>query len=84
MSLTAFAAISASIILHAIFERQDSTIFDVVRVVVGTIFAVSGISAFALSLRSLIKGERSIIIWAAFVVGVFATTLIVAEFTLME
>lgn len=84
MSLVAFGAVGAQIILNEAFESQGSTIWDVVRLIVGLIIALSGISAFALSLRGLLKGERSGLVWVAFVVGLFVATLLVAEFTLIE
>jgi hypothetical protein len=88
MSLIAFAALIAFNVLTDAFERQDSgTVYDVMqvtRLIILAIFAVSGLGALALSLRSLMRSERSIIVWAALAVGLFATTLIIGEFTFME
>lgn len=88
MSLTAVAALIASVIVANTFERHaPGTVYDVMhvtRLIIGVIFVVSGLCAFALSLRGLMRGERSIFAWAALVVGLFATTLIVGEFTFLE
>ena len=88
MSLTAFAALTASTIVTNAFERHDpGTVYDVMqvtRLIMIAIFAVSGLGALALSLRSLMRSERSIIVWAALAVGLFATTLIIGEFTFLE
>jgi hypothetical protein len=88
MSLIAFAALIASAILTNAFEREDSgTVHDVMQVakpIIIASFAVSGLAALAFSLSSLKRGERSIIVWAALAVGLFATTLMIGEFTVLE
>lgn len=88
MALIAFAALIASTVVTNAFERHaPGTVYDVTqvtRLVSGAIFAVSGISALPLSLRSMKSGERSILVWAALAVGLFATALIIGEFTFLE
>ena len=88
MSLIAFAALIASTILTNAYERQDSgTVHDVMQVTrpaIVVVFALSGLGALSLSLRSLTRSEHSIVVWAALAVGLFATTLMIGEFTFLE
>jgi hypothetical protein len=88
MSLIAFAALIAFNVLTNAFERQGpGTVHDVVqatRLIILAILAISGLGALALSLRSLMRDERSIIVWAALAVGPFATLLLIAEVTVLE
>lgn len=85
LALISFAALLTSAVGVNAFERRAlGDVFDVVKPLLIVIFALSGFGALALSLRGLKGGERSYVVWAAFVVGLFATALMIAEFTVME
>ncbi len=80
LALVAFATLFTSAIVNMAFE----SVSDVVRLTVVAIFALSGLGALALSVRRLMMRERSIVVWAAFVVGLFATALMIGELTFLE
>lgn len=88
---SAAVAILAFITLVAIsllFETHTAgtvnDIIEIVRLIIGLVFTLSGVAALALSARSLISGEHSGLLWAAFVIGLLATLLMVGEFTVLE
>lgn len=84
-ALIAFATIFTSAVVNVVFEGpNESTADDVFKLTVVTIFTLSGVSALVLSVRSLMLRERSFAVWAALVVGLLATLLMIAEFTVME
>ena len=87
-ALVAAATLLVSVGLTAAFDRGDSgTLYDVtrlVRAVFIVVFWAAGVGALALSLRSLQRGDHSIVVWAALAVGLAATMLLIGEFTVLE
>lgn len=77
---TAVAAIVLSIILNLIFTAVP----DALRLFIGGVFAVSGVSALVFAATSLRAGERNRANWFALAVGVASALLVVAEFTVLE
>ncbi|MFY9264885.1 MAG: hypothetical protein WAO61_05615 [Solirubrobacterales bacterium] len=86
--LIAIAAILAVNIAINPFENEApgavGDIRDVARATLGVIFVLSGFAALVLAARSLMARERSFVVWAALIIGVLVTTLMIAEFTVME
>lgn len=85
-ALTTIAVVIVTIILSETFERDGGTLFHVTRLILVAVSSLSGIGALVLALRALLaRRERSIIVWAAFGIGMLMATGVVAELTgLME
>lgn len=74
----------AALLLANVVFADASGAREGVRASLIGLFMASGVAALVLSLRALLRTERSIVVWVALVYGLLATTLTLAEFTLLE
>ncbi len=79
-AVVAVSAIAVSIALNALVTGLPS----IMRLLIGVVFLVGGVSAFVTSLIAVKNGDRRASVWAAMFVGALATALLIAEFTVME
>ena len=54
------------------------------RIACIAVIPVAGVTALVLSVLSLARGDRSVVVWASLLLGALVAALLVAEFTVLE
>jgi hypothetical protein len=73
-----------ALVTSALLAQFINDIPHVLRLAIVGVFTVCGVGGFVAAGRALMLQDRRASVWAAFVVGLAATLLTVAEFTIME
>ena len=79
----ALTAVLALLIANTVLADGSGAV-DAMRIACIAAFAVAGVTALVLSVLSLARGDRSVVVWASLVLGALATALLVAEFAVLE
>jgi hypothetical protein len=72
--------LSVSVALNLVFTALP----EVARVCIAVIVATGGIGSLVFGCRALMRGDRRPFIWTATSIGLVATLLLLAEFTILD
>ena len=79
----ALTAVAALLIANTVLADRGG-VLDGMRIACIAVFPVAGVTALVLSVLSLARGDRSVVVWASLLLGALVAALLVAEFTVLE